>query len=167
MTITKDDKFIKSIHRGYAEDPLFKIVKNDPKEYKQFDIHDGLIWTTNKNNAKVVCIPRSKHRDHSLPRIILDQAHKSLGHYGFQRTSEYTCRWYWWPRMVTDTKEFCKSYEECQQCKGNTKKPSGKLHTLPIPTKPWESIGMDFVRPFPEVRADNGRKFNYLWVVVC
>ncbi len=37
---------------------------------------------------------------------------------------------------------------------------------LPVPTKPWKSIGMDFIGPFPEVEVD-GQKFNYLWVVVC
>ncbi len=26
---------------------------------------------------------------------------------------------------------------------------------------------MDFIRPFPEVKADDGHTFNYLWVVVC
>ncbi len=69
--------------------------------------------------------------------------------------------------MVADTKEFCKTCSKCQQCKGNTKKPSGKLHMLPIPMKPWDSIRMDFVGPFPEVKADDGRKFNYLWVIIC
>lgn len=69
--------------------------------------------------------------------------------------------------MVTDAKIFCKTCRECQQCKGNTKPPCGKLHTLPIPTKPWDSIGMDFVGPFPEVAGDDGRQFNYLWVIVC
>jgi len=38
----------------------------------------------------------------------------------------------------------------------------GKLHPLPIATRPWESIGMDFIGSFPEV---NG--YNYLWVVIC
>lgn len=68
--------------------------------------------------------------------------------------------------MVTDTKEFCKTCHSCQQSKGSNKPPPGKLHMLPIPTKPWDSIGMDFVGPFPEVEVDN-RKYNYLWVVVC
>jgi len=38
----------------------------------------------------------------------------------------------------------------------------GKLHNLPIPTKPWDSIGVDFVSPFPESKG-----FNYLWVILC
>jgi hypothetical protein len=42
------------------------------------------------------------------------------------------------------------------------KKVMGKLHPLPIPTKPWDSIRMDFIGPFPESRG-----FNYLWVIIC
>ena len=38
----------------------------------------------------------------------------------------------------------------------------GLLHNLPIPTRPWESVGIDFVGPFPE--SDG---FDYLWVIIC
>jgi hypothetical protein len=38
----------------------------------------------------------------------------------------------------------------------------GKLHPLPIPIKPWDSIGMDFIGPFPKSKG-----FNYLWVIIC
>jgi hypothetical protein len=38
----------------------------------------------------------------------------------------------------------------------------GKLHPLPIATRPWELIGTDFIGPFLEVDG-----FNYLWVVIC
>jgi hypothetical protein len=33
---------------------------------------------------------------------------------------------------------------------------------LPIPTKPWDFIGMDFIGPFPEAKG-----FNYLWAIIC
>jgi len=58
--------------------------------------------------------------------------------------------------------ENCKSCKICAQAKGEYQKPVGKLHPLPIATRPWESIGMDFIGPFLEV---NGH--NYLWVVIC
>ena len=61
-----------------------------------------------------------------------------------------------------DTENFCKSCKICTQAKGEYQKPAGKLHLLPIATRPWESIGMDFIGPFLEV---NG--YNYLWVVIC
>jgi hypothetical protein len=50
----------------------------------------------------------------------------------------------------------------CAQAKGEYQKPVGKLHPLPIATRPWESRGMDFIGPFPEVEG-----YNYLWVIIC
>src|ERR1700760_5197256 len=41
-------------------------------------------------------------------------------------------------------------------------KPQGLLHTLPVPDRPWGSIGMDFMGPFPESEG-----YDYLWVVIC
>ena len=50
----------------------------------------------------------------------------------------------------------------CQVTKTSTQRPVGLLHPLPIPNRPWGSIGMDFVGPFPESSG-----YDYLWVVIC
>ena len=50
-------------------------------------------------------------------------------------------------------RKFCKSCEICTQAKGKYQKPVGKLHLLPIATRPWESIGMGFIGPFLEVNG--------------
>src|ERR1700691_5483951 len=41
-------------------------------------------------------------------------------------------------------------------------RPVGLLHLLPIPNRPWGSIGMDFVGPFPKSQG-----YDYLWVIIC
>jgi len=64
--------------------------------------------------------------------------------------------------MVSDTKVFCRSYEFCQRSKTTTQKLTGLLHPLPVPIKPWNSIGTDFISPFLK-----SKDFNYLWVVIC
>lgn len=64
--------------------------------------------------------------------------------------------------MAKSVMNFCRTCEACQRSKGSSQRPAGKLHPLPIPTKPWDSIGMDFVGPFPESKG-----FNYLWVIIC
>src|SRR3979490_245255 len=46
--------------------------------------------------------------------------------------------------------------------KSSTQRVPGLLHSLPIPARPWESIAMDFVGPFPE-----SGDCDYLWVVIC
>ena len=101
-------------------------------------------------------------RDRELLLEILTQAHETVGHFGSQRTDEYIRRWYWWPYAAKDVREFCATCDACQRSKPSNKLPAGKHHPLPIPTKPWDSIGMDFIGPFPEAKG-----FNYLWVVIC
>ena len=64
--------------------------------------------------------------------------------------------------MAKLTHQFCQSCEACQRSKSSNQRPAGKLHPLPLPIKPWDSIAMDFVGPFPECRG-----LNYLWVVLC
>jgi hypothetical protein len=59
-------------------------------------------------------------------------------------------------------KTFCESCSVCQAIKTSNQRPQGLLHTLPIPTKPWSSIGMDFVGPFPMVE-----NLDYIWVILC
>lgn len=157
-----DDGFLKAIKTGYREDSLFSKVLGSPNDYPHFVIKDKLIWTKNVQDDEVLCIPSTNFGEQSLAGVIIDQAHRAVGHFGAQRTSEYIRRWYWWPKVYGNTFSYCKSCEACQRAKGNSQKPAGKLHTLPLPTKPWDSIGMDFVGPFPESKG-----YNYLWVIVC
>jgi len=93
---------------------------------------------------------------------VISQAHKVLGHYGPQKTADYVQHHYWWPRIGQDIEQYCKMCPICQMTKSSTQRVPGLLHSLPIPTRPWESIAMDFVSPFPE-----SSDCNYLWVVIC
>ena len=94
--------------------------------------------------------------------IIIAQAHEVLRHFGLQKTTDHIRHHYWWPCIGQDVEQYCKMCPICQTMKSGTQKVPGLLHSLPIPTRPWESIAMDFVGPFPE---SNGH--DYLWVVIC
>ena len=153
-----EDAFKKRVRLGYEDDKLLSLVVAKPMDYPTFTVRDDLIWKRNLRGDEVLCVPR----DRELLLEILTQAHESVGHFGGQRTDEYIRRWYWWPFQAKETREFCATCEACQRSKPSTKLPVGKHHPLPIPTKPWDSIGMDFVGPFPESKG-----FNYLWVIIC
>lgn len=155
QTHNNDDAFAQAVRESYSDDSFFKVILADPEANRTFTVRNDMIWMKNGNGEEVLCIPKGTYKDHSLQEIVLDQGHKVLGHYGYQRTSEYIRRWYWWPWIVTDTREFCRSCSACQQAKGDNKSPTGKLHTLPISSKPWDSIGMDFVGPFPEIEVEH------------
>lgn len=155
--LTKDMRSI--IKQAYKTDDLFQLVTTNPDEYKQFTMEDGLVYTRNMADENVTCIPESAR---TIITDIIEQAHRTVGHFSIFKTATYIRRWYWWPRIGRDIEEWCRSCVTCQTTKASNQKPAGKLHTLPIPTKPWDSIAMDFVGPFPESRG-----FDYLWVIMC
>lgn len=153
---------IKECKRGYPLDTTFSKVIDAPMEHKHFTLKDELLWTTNRNRQEVLCVPRTKVDRRQLIEIVINEAHLAIGHLGPQKTDEYIRRWYWWPTVGHDVHKFCNSCGTCQMAKSSTQPPLGLLHHLPIPDRPWGSIGMDFVRPFPLSMG-----FDYLWVIIC
>jgi hypothetical protein len=154
----EDRRLLNRIRNGYKDDKLFKFVVGATEKYPLFKERGGILRKKNLQGEDVICVPRIRE----LISTILTNAHEIIGHFGDQRTCEYVRRWYWWPTITKDTRTFCQTCEKCQRAKVSNQKPPGKLHTLPIPIRPWDSIGMDFIGPFPEV---NG--LNYLWVIIC
>jgi hypothetical protein len=161
-TMANDKTFEEDILKGYEEDAFFGRIMKKNEENPLFRIHNGLVWTQNRGGEEVLCIPLAKSLDTTIWVRIVEQAHQVVGHFGSQRTSDYVRRWYWWPRIHSDIEKYCRSCEMCARSKGECRAPAGKLHPLPIATRPWESIGTDFIGPFLEVDG-----FNYLWVVIC
>jgi hypothetical protein len=66
--------------------------------------------------------------------------------------------------MATDIELFCTSCAKCQmkkKKKTSTQWPKGLLHSLPIPDRLWQSIGIDFMGPLPKLN-----NCNYLMVII-
>lgn len=162
QAMNQNDSFIEAIKHSYQSDALFAKVMAAPEDHQAFTIEDGLIWTNNPGLEQVVCLPKGKYGQQSIRGAVLEQAHQVVGHFGQQRTADYIRRWYWWPTMHPDTQLFCKTCTTCQRTKTSNQAPAGTLHTLPIPNRPWQSIGMDFIGPFPDYD-----EYDYLWVVIC
>jgi RNase H-like domain found in reverse transcriptase/Reverse transcriptase (RNA-dependent DNA polymerase)/Integrase zinc binding domain len=160
--VEKATDFLDKVRNGYKSDPLFSKIMEEKERYATFSVRDGLVYMTNKGKQEVLCIPRKITKDYSLTATIIDQAHAILGHFGAQKTADYIRRWYWWPRMGNEITKFCDSCGTCQANKTSTQRPVGLLHPLPIPNRPWGSIGMDFMGPFPESEG-----YDYLWVIIC
>ena len=110
----------------------------------------------------VLCIPRAMHKSRKLTEVIIDQAHHTIGHAGTERTSKYIHKFYWWSTLSKDVAKFCLTCGTCQAVKPITQRPMGLLHPLPIPSRPWESIGMDFIGPLPP----SPEGYNFIWVVI-
>ena len=63
--------------------------------------------------------------------------------------------------MATDIEAFCRSCGKCQTNKTDMQKPQGLLHSLPIPDKLWQLVGMDFMGPLPWSQGN-----DYLLVII-
>ena len=157
-----DRSVLDAIRIGYDSDPVCAKVLSNIEHHANFTTTDGLLYTKNRAGERVLCIPTGLHQKRRLNEIIIAQAHEVLGHFGPQKTAEYVRRYYWWPRVGQDVEQYCKTCPICQTTKTSNQKVPGLLHSLPVPTRPWGSIAMDFVGPFPE---SNGS--DYLWVVLC
>jgi hypothetical protein len=59
-------------------------------------------------------------------------------------------------------KSFVKLCDECQRIKPRTDKPCGSTIPLLVPTKPWESLSMDFITSLPNVDG-----YDAILTVVC
>jgi hypothetical protein len=85
-----DKTFLQAIKDGYSEDSVFSKVIDNPGHYPIFRVVDGIIHTKNHLGKECMCIPRSLLKGkHSLPEIVIDHTHQTLGHLGPQKTSEY------------------------------------------------------------------------------
>jgi hypothetical protein len=153
---------LKHIPGAYRNDKFFAEVLENHSCYKRFNLHKGLLWTTNRVGNRVVCIPEGLLKGKSLRGIILNACHLTLGHAGTCRMLGYVQHWFWWPNVAKDVEEFCISCGKCQTSKGLHQKTPGWLHSMPIPTRPWKSIGMDFSGPYPKIKG-----FNYILLVIC
>jgi hypothetical protein len=154
--------FIPSISGAYKKDCFFSRIWKDPGHYNNFTPHKELLWTNSRMGNKVVCMLNGLIDGKSLWGVVIDSCHQTMGHSGVDRSAKYIRRWFWWPGMANNIEESCKSCGRCQTTKTPRNKPPGWLHTMLIPARPWESIGMDFMDPFIEIGG-----YNYILLVVC
>ncbi|EJD36662.1 hypothetical protein AURDEDRAFT_36803, partial [Auricularia subglabra TFB-10046 SS5] len=106
---------------------------------------------------RLLCIPDISVKGKRLRPELIDQAHSILAHLGAHKTLLYLRQDVWWKRMVDDVRVFVESCHVCRTTKDNTQKPMGLLQTLPVPVRPWQVIGIDFIGPLPVSQARHGR----------
>ena len=87
----------------------------------------------------------------SLILKILQQYHDSplAGHYGVARTQSLISQYYKWPGLATAVEAYVRSCDTCARNKVVRHAPFGLLSPLPIPTRPWSSVSLDWITDLP------------------
>uniref|UniRef100_A0A8C9ZTG8 Gypsy retrotransposon integrase-like protein 1 n=1 Tax=Sander lucioperca TaxID=283035 RepID=A0A8C9ZTG8_SANLU len=82
---------------------------------------------------------------------VVHWAHSSMlsCHPGVKRTVFVVRQRFWWPRIVDSVKEYVAACPVCAQHKSLHQPPAGLLHPLPVPSRPWSDISLDFVTGLP------------------
>ena len=149
--IEKEFDLNKLIMKFYQQDKIYSKILENPEVHAKFGVKEGLIFTKNNLSRDVICIsPKAIHKGKQLIEIIIDHAHNIIGHFGQLKTSQYIRRYFWWPSMSHDIESYCKTCGICATSKDANSRPTGLLHSLPIPDRPWQSIGLDFMGPLPK-----------------
>ena len=138
--------WLHAIRKAYETDQYLKVghkKKRAPLVARDgYWFHGTALYVPEMQNAEDTKLKEQILRaNHVLPQA---------GHVGRTKMLEKIQRYYWWPKLRQDVEDFLRTCDACQRNKVDNSLPAGLLQPLPIPTRRWESISMDFIVDFPK-----------------
>ena len=89
------------------------------------------------------------------------------GHFGQKKTATLVMRKYYWPEMEDNIKDYVRGCDVCQRVKAVRHRKVGEMQALPLPSKPFEAISMDFITDLPpSIDKVNNKKYDSILVIV-
>ncbi|KAK7883132.1 hypothetical protein WMY93_029306 [Mugilogobius chulae] len=95
------------------------------------------------------------HNSQFVPKAVRSQViqwgHTSrfACHPGTRRTLVLLKRHFWWPSMEKDIRAYISACTVCARGKSTNQRPAGCLRPLPVPSRPWSHIALDFITGLP------------------
>ena len=157
IIFTGESSLIRKIPEGYQDDEESKKTLDTlrlGKKLEHFRLERGVVWFKQKR----MLVSKGK-----LRLALLKECHDGpvAGHRGVKPTLVELVKNYYWPNLRDDVEQYVKSCVTCQQNRAQFRKEAGLLRPLPIPTKCWKSVSMDFKTHLPESKG-----FDSIMVVV-
>ena len=92
-----------------------------------------------------------------IKRQIMTELHDSqyAGHGGEYKTVQLVKRYFWWPHLDRDVRQFVKGCILCQRNKASSRAYAGKLQQHDLPTAKWQQVTMDFISNLPMTKHGN------------
>ena len=152
-------EFLDALPAALKADSQFAEVLAQPDVIKGFEVdEDGWVHHI-LGGERRLCIPRGSvlgegkdgRKAATLREFVITAGHEVLAHAGTEITLSFLRRYFWWDKMAKDVTDFCRSCEPCARGKTTTRKPFGKIHPMPIPSRPWEETALDFITGLPAV----------------
>ena len=129
-------------------------------ETGQWMLIDGLLYTMAKMpqlGLPRLVIPKAG----GARKRIIERAHADAGHMGAMKTTYLRIRpYYYWKQLRKDVEEIVSN---CPTCALHSRRHNvTKMSEMPIPSFPFEVVGMDLIGPF--VETDKGNRYALVLV---
>lgn len=138
---------IDDIKKNYIDDEDFGQIWSEIQsggQFQGFSLKNGFIFADHR-----LCIPKGTLR---LKLIRELHCNNLGGHAGMNKTFHLLEERFFWPGLRQELKKFVKRCLSCQRTKSGP--PTQGLYTpLPIPSRPWEDISLDFITGLPRSPA--------------
>ena len=149
-----DEETIQEWIKGYAEDPHLAKIWNDPKTavenwvpgHRFFRDDKGLLFFRDADYQPRLCVPLSQRR------LVMEESHEQAfegAHQGVEKLWQKLSGKFYWKRMKADLTKFVQTCDVCQKTKPSNFNRYGYLIPNPIPSRPYQSISMDFIVHLP------------------
>eukprot|EP00253_Pinus_taeda_P030551 PITA_30551 len=101
-----------------------------------------------------LCVPSSERAK------LIWEAHynRVVRHFGVEKTVALLQKYFYWPNLRQDVGKYIRSCTACVIAKPNIKK-QGLYTPIPTPSRPWESISMDYMSGLPSTNHGNNCVF--------
>ena len=139
---------------------MLRRVEEKLNRFPQWRVEDGLLYKYAKShsfgllgeqdNWKLV-VPKD------CRRTLLHQYHDDprAGHLGRYKVYWRLRERYIWPKMHIDVGRYVRSCQVCAQQKPEQRAPAGLMGNRAAPTRPWQTLSLDFVGPLPRSKRGN------------
>ena len=119
----------------------------------EYTLQDKLLFKNNK-----LCVPKCSMREN-----LIHEKHNGgmVGHFGSDKTFGQLGNFYFWLRMRCEVEKIVRRYRVCHHAIGRSQN-IGLYTPLPIPTRPLDSVSMDFILGLPRTQ----RGHDSIFVVV-
>ncbi|KAG9218260.1 hypothetical protein CCMSSC00406_0005941 [Pleurotus cornucopiae] len=152
LCLSTDAQLLEKIKKGYTSDPWCSKLLAKGIGLVGVALRSGLLYIGER-----LVIPRVPE----VRELLFQLAHDSLGHFGGDKSYLALRDSFYWPMMKKDLESaYIPGCVQCQHNKAPTSKPTGPLHSLPVPDTRFTCVALDFVGPLPE---DEG--FDYLLTI--
>lgn len=133
---------IERIKKGYKTDAFCVQIRGSLGSSSAFSEREGLIYFEGDR----LVVPDDKE----LREALLHDSHDALGHLGPRKTLSRLSSSLFFPGMRKMVEKYVGSCNGCQRHKSRTTLKGGKLHSLPVPPRPFSDVAIDFVGPLPK-----------------